>query len=81
MTGYLIQCIFAGRSSEDLETMGCETTLQSTHNFNFIVDTVSAPHDYTKYLNILDTDGVMICVGAPPEPTPIAASGSGDDVR
>ena len=43
------------------------------NHFDFIVDTVSAPHDYTKYLNTLDTDGVMICVGAPPEPTPISA--------
>ena len=43
------------------------------NHFDFIVDTVSAPHDYTKYLNTLDTDGVMICVGAPPEPTPILA--------
>jgi Zn-dependent alcohol dehydrogenases len=43
------------------------------NHFDFIVDTVSAPHDYTKYLNTLDTDGVMICVGAPPEPTPIPA--------
>src|SRR5260221_11745316 len=43
------------------------------NHFDFIVDTVSAPHDYTKYLNTLDTDGVMICVGAPPEPTPSSA--------
>jgi uncharacterized zinc-type alcohol dehydrogenase-like protein len=44
-----------------------------SNHFNFIVDTVSAPHDYSKYLNTLDTDGVLICVGAPPEPTPIPA--------
>lgn len=34
--------------------------------FNFIIDTVSAPHDYNMYLNLMDTDGVMICVGVPP---------------
>lgn len=34
--------------------------------FDFIIDTVSAPHDYTTYLNMLGTNGVMICVGAPP---------------
>jgi alcohol dehydrogenase (NADP+) len=34
---------------------------------------VSAPHDYSKYLNTLNTDGVLICVGIPPEPTPIPA--------
>jgi uncharacterized zinc-type alcohol dehydrogenase-like protein len=41
--------------------------------FNFIIDTVSAVHDYNAYLNLLDTDGVMICVGAPPTPSQIQA--------
>ncbi|MGI4885433.1 MAG: NAD(P)-dependent alcohol dehydrogenase [Janthinobacterium lividum] len=36
--------------------------------FDFIVDTVSAPHDYNMYLSMLNTDGVMICVGVPPTP-------------
>jgi alcohol dehydrogenase (NADP+) len=40
--------------------------------FDFIIDTVSAPHDYNQYLGLLDTDGVMICVGAPPEPSAVA---------
>ncbi len=39
--------------------------------FDFIIDTVSAPHDYNVYLQMLNTDGVMICVGAPPTPTEI----------
>ena len=39
--------------------------------FNFIIDTVSAPHDYNAYLNMLNTDGVMICVGVPPSATEI----------
>jgi uncharacterized zinc-type alcohol dehydrogenase-like protein len=39
--------------------------------FDFIIDTVSAKHDYNLYLNLLDTDGVMICVGAPPTPAEI----------
>jgi uncharacterized zinc-type alcohol dehydrogenase-like protein len=41
--------------------------------FDFIVDTVSAPHDYNMYLGMLNTNGVQICVGAPPEPAPVAA--------
>ncbi len=41
--------------------------------FNFIIDTVSAQHDYNTYLGMLDTDGVMICVGAPPTPSQIMA--------
>lgn len=39
--------------------------------FDFIVDTVSAPHDYNLYLSLLNTDGVHICLGAPPAPTEI----------
>jgi len=39
--------------------------------FDFIVDTVSAPHDYNLYLSLLKTDGVHICLGAPPAPTEI----------
>ena len=41
--------------------------------FDFILDTVSAPHDYNVYLGLLNTNGVMICVGAPPLPAQIAA--------
>lgn len=37
--------------------------------FDFIVDTVSAPHDYNMYLRMLNTNGVHICVGAPPTPS------------
>jgi uncharacterized zinc-type alcohol dehydrogenase-like protein len=36
--------------------------------FDFIVDTVSAPHDYTMYLRMLAVNGVQICVGIPPTP-------------
>jgi uncharacterized zinc-type alcohol dehydrogenase-like protein len=35
------------------------------NQLNFIIDTVSAEHDYTPYLNTLNTDGVMVCVGIP----------------
>jgi alcohol dehydrogenase (NADP+) len=40
--------------------------------FDFIIDTVSAKHDYNMYLSLLATDGVMMCVGAPPTPAEIA---------
>jgi len=42
-------------------------------SFDFILDTVSAPHDFNMYLGLLRTNGVHICVGVPPEPASIAA--------
>lgn len=48
-------------------------TLKSLRNsFDFIIDTVSAPHDYNLYLSMLKRDGTMILLGAPPEPSPVA---------
>jgi uncharacterized zinc-type alcohol dehydrogenase-like protein len=41
--------------------------------FDFILDTVSAPHDYNTYLTMLNTNGVMVCVGAPSEPAVVPA--------
>ncbi len=41
--------------------------------FDFIIDTVSADHDYNMYLNFLNTNGVMICVGASPSPAQVPA--------
>lgn len=42
--------------------------------FDFIIDTVSAEHDYDMYLKLLDFSGVMILVGIPT--TPITFRGS-----
>lgn len=39
--------------------------------FDFILDTVSAPHDHNMYLSLLKTGGTHICVGAPPTPAEI----------
>ena len=41
--------------------------------FDFIIDTVSAPHDLNAYLGLLKRHGNMVLVGAPPEPTAVAA--------
>ncbi len=40
---------------------------------DFILDTVSAEHDYNVYLNMLKTNGKMVCVGAPPAPAQVPA--------
>jgi uncharacterized zinc-type alcohol dehydrogenase-like protein len=46
-------------------------TRQLKSYFDYIIDTVSAPHDYNMYLRMLATNGVHICVGAPPTPSQI----------
>ena len=43
------------------------------NSFDFILDTVSAKHDYNAYLGLLRRDGTMVLVGAPDEPTPLDA--------
>jgi len=47
-----------------------DTTVMSKYKnyFDFIIDTVSAPHDIHFYLQLLKRDGTMILVGAPPKP-------------
>lgn len=41
--------------------------------FDFIIDTLSAPHDYNFYLSMLKTGGTLICVGLPIEPMQVPA--------
>jgi len=48
-----------------------ETFTRLQRHFDFILDTVSAPHDYNAYVNLLKTDGTLILVGAPDKPTPL----------
>ena len=51
-----------------------EAQVRSVKNyFDFILDTVSAEHDYNMYLNMLNTNGKMVCVGAPPAPAQVPA--------
>ena len=40
--------------------------------FDFILDTVSAQHDYNDYLGMLKRDGTMVLVGLP-DPSPLDA--------
>lgn len=42
--------------------------------YDLIIDTVSASHDYSAYLNLLRTDGVMVLLGVPPTPEQIHAT-------
>ena len=42
-------------------------------SFDFIIDTVSAKHDYNTYLALLKKEGTMILLGVPPEAPQLAA--------
>lgn len=45
----------------------------SAGKFDFLLDTISANHDYNAYLGMLTLNGVMVIVGVPTEPTPLNA--------
>jgi uncharacterized zinc-type alcohol dehydrogenase-like protein len=42
-------------------------------SFDFILDTVSAPHDLDAYLSLLKRDGTLVLVGASPDPLAVDA--------
>ncbi len=42
-------------------------------SFDFILDAVSADHDINAYINLLNRDGNITLVGAPPKPLNVAA--------
>ena len=46
---------------------------KSTGIFKYIINTVSGVHDYNAYLPLLKTNGTMVVLGAPPEPSTIQA--------
>jgi len=43
------------------------------NSFDFIINTISAQHEYNFYLQMLKLDGTMILVGVPPEAPEVAA--------
>jgi uncharacterized zinc-type alcohol dehydrogenase-like protein len=43
-------------------------------SFDFILDTVSAPHDLNMYLSLLRRDGAMVLVGIPEKPAEVHAT-------
>src|SRR5574341_105803 len=68
------------RKRKDAEKLGAtdfaltsqpETFTKLQRRFDFLLDTVSVPHNYNAYVNLLKTDGTMILVGAPAQPTPL----------
>lgn len=56
--------------SKDEEQMG-----KHLDSFDFILDTVSAPHDFNTYVNLLKRDGTLVLVGLPTETPSLAPMG------
>ena len=65
---------------EDAQRLGAhEVVVSKSQNemdrhlgsFDFILDTVSAPHDLNAYLTLIKRDGTLTLVGAPPQPPTI----------
>jgi alcohol dehydrogenase (NADP+) len=71
----------SSNKAEDAKRLGAhyfsvttdESFKKQKNYFDFIIDTVSAPHDLGLYIRLLKRDGTLILVGAPPEPTPVKA--------
>jgi uncharacterized zinc-type alcohol dehydrogenase-like protein len=54
-------------------TSDSETMKGLQGHFDFILNTVSAQHDYNQYLQLLTLNGTMVVVGVPPQPSVVAA--------
>ncbi len=54
-------------------TKDAETMKGMQGKFDFILNTVSAQHDYNEYLNLLTLNGTMVVVGVPPQPSLVGA--------
>jgi alcohol dehydrogenase (NADP+) len=60
--------------AHDFALTSNEKTLAALdRRFNLLIDTVSAPHDIARYAEMLDTDGVMVLLGAPEKPASLPA--------
>jgi len=56
-----------------LNTKDAEAITAAAGSFDFLLDTISAQHDYNAYLSLLGLNGVMVVVGVPTEPIPLNA--------
>ena len=60
-------------AKEFYKTSDPKTFTTLAKRFDFILDTVSAPHDLDAQLELLKTDGTMILVGVPDKPAQLGA--------
>jgi len=56
--------------AQAFESTRDEATFEKlARRFDLIIDTISAPHDYNRYLGMLRPQGAMVIVGIPPDQT------------
>jgi uncharacterized zinc-type alcohol dehydrogenase-like protein len=74
---HVVQFTTSPNKVADAKALGADEVVISTDaeqmaahagTFDFILDTIAAPHDVAGYLNLLKRDGVLCMVGAPDEP-------------
>jgi uncharacterized zinc-type alcohol dehydrogenase-like protein len=74
---HVVQFTTSPNKVADAKKLGADEVVISTDaaqmgahagTFDFILDTISAPHDIAAYLNLLKRDGVLCMVGAPDAP-------------
>lgn len=58
-------------AQEVIVTRDPEAFAQHASSFDFILDTIAAPHDINAYLNLLKPDATMVQVGLPDKPLPL----------
>jgi len=85
MGAHVVMFTTSSSKVQDAKRLGANEVVISTdpaqmkahlNSFDFILNTVAAPHDLTPYLNLLHRDGTMTVVGVPAEnhPSPQVAS-------
>jgi uncharacterized zinc-type alcohol dehydrogenase-like protein len=74
---HVVQFTTSQNKVADAKKLGADEVVISTdkeqmaehaRSFDFILDTISAPHDIGSYLHLLKRDGVLCMVGAPDAP-------------
>jgi len=61
-------------ASDFLLTSDDKAMADAAGRFHFLLDTVSAPHELARYLELLRRDETMVLVGAPEKPSELPAS-------
>ncbi|MCA9578277.1 MAG: NAD(P)-dependent alcohol dehydrogenase [Myxococcales bacterium] len=79
MGAHVVLFTTSPRKADDARRLGAAEVVVSNNraemkphrnSFDFILDSVAAPHDLDAYLSLLKRDGTLTLVGAPPSPHP-----------